>query len=357
MKRIILFASFLLIFVFYKSQFNLYYQSIDLNLSGDPLKVQLSNLISNTHQNLIPYTSTSTIDTWDVIKTSDTYLSDTSKVMLIYGYNDTDADIENDLTRDKSLSCHSSPCDGLWNREHVYPKSIASPNLVTNFPGPGTDVHNLRSCDYATNTSRGNLIFTSGSGNAGNVNNIWFPGEEWKGDVARIIMYMYLRYPNQCHAINVGSGGAQYAPNSDMPDIFLEWNTNDPVSLFEENRNESIYNVQGNRNPFIDNPYLATLIWNGPPAENKWLGVGSLTNRSLINDLISIYPNPIKTHFEVSNSDYSISKIILYSSLGKELIRCSGNHMNIEQIPTGIYFVQIFDAGGKLNCIKKVIKH
>ena len=46
--------------------------------------------------------------------------------------------------------------------------------------------------------------------------------------------------------------------------------TNYPVSAFEIQRNNVIEGAQGNRNPFIDNPYLATLIWGGNPAENKW---------------------------------------------------------------------------------------
>ena len=53
-------------------------------------------------------------------------------------------------------------------------------------------------------------------------------------------------------------------------ELFLEWNAADPVSDFEIQRNNIIYGAQGNRNPFIDNPYLATLIWGGTPAENKW---------------------------------------------------------------------------------------
>ena len=96
-----------------------YYQSINLNLTGDQLKNELSNLIINTHQNLIPYTSSS-LDTWDVIKSSDVFSLDSSKVMLVYGYNDNDAIVENDRTRDKALSCHSTSCFGLWNREHVF---------------------------------------------------------------------------------------------------------------------------------------------------------------------------------------------------------------------------------------------
>ena len=86
---------------------------------------------------------------------------------------------------------------------------------------------------------------------------------------------MYLRYPNQCEPTNVGIGTQLFSPNGDMPDLFLNWNFSDPVSEFEETRNNSIANVQGNRNPFIDNPYLATLIWNGPAAEDKWASASS----------------------------------------------------------------------------------
>ena len=141
------------------AQTPIYYQSIDFTLTGDSLKDELSNLINITHSSPLEYTSSNSIDTWDVIKQSDLNLSDTSSVLLIYGYDDTDQAFENDRTRDKTLSCHLSPCDGLWNREHVFPKSLANPSLSTNYPGPGTDVHNLRSCDYVTNTWRGNLKF------------------------------------------------------------------------------------------------------------------------------------------------------------------------------------------------------
>src|SRR5690625_6384874 len=55
-----------------------------------------------------------------------------------------------------------------------------------------------------------------------------------------------------------------------MPDIFLEWNAEDPVSDFERARNEIAYDLQGNRNPFIDNPALATKIWSGPQSEDTW---------------------------------------------------------------------------------------
>ena len=318
-----------------------YYQNINLNLTGDQLKNELSTLISTTHQTQLEYTSSVSVDTWDVIKVSDGFSSDTSKVLLVYGYNDTDASVENDRTRAKSLSCHSSSCFGLWNREHVFPKSLASPNLVTNFPSAGTDVHNLRACDYSTNSSRSNKKYDAGNGNSSSNNQgNWYPGDEWKGDVARIIMYMYLRYPNQCEPTNVGIGTQLFSPNGDMPDVFLNWNSSDPVSEFEETRNNSIANVQGNKNPFIDNPYLATLIWNGPAAEDKWASAISIKDYE--SESFELKINPFNNKIIIDNLD-------LNKFLSLELINMKGqiikftrkNFVSTPDLATGIYILKI----------------
>ena len=104
---------------------------------------------------------------------------------------------------------------------------------------------------------RSNNPFGEGSGTYNLNNGEWYPGDEWKGDVARMIMCLILRY------------GETFSKVGTL-DLFLKWNREDPVSAFEEQRNEIIYGAQGNRNPFIDNPYIATLIWGGDAAENKW---------------------------------------------------------------------------------------
>jgi len=70
---------------------------------------------------------------------------------------------------------------------------------------------------------------------------------------------MYIRYPNQCLPNNVGVGSTSYSTFGDMPNVFLDWNAQDPVSQYELNRNNILQTIQGNRNPFIDNPYLATI--------------------------------------------------------------------------------------------------
>jgi hypothetical protein len=55
-----------------------------------------------------------------------------------------------------------------------------------------------------------------------------------------------------------------------MPTLFLEWNAEDPVSPQEIEKNAVAELRQGNRNPFVDNPWLATAIWGGPEAEDTW---------------------------------------------------------------------------------------
>ena len=247
-----------------------YYSQLDLSEKDKPLLLQLANLTIDNHLTFIPYTSSSTVDTWDILRISDLSNQVSDNVLLIYGYDDNDGDFNSDRTRNAFDSCHSSSCTGLWTREHVFAKSLANPSLSYE-PGPGTDLHNLRAVDSRKNTQRSNRLFGYGFGSSKITDEgDFYPGDEWKGDVARIIMYMYMRYPLQCEAFNVGSGSVNYSPNKDMPDIFLEWNAEDPVSNLELNRNDIIYSYQGNRNPFIDNPYLATLIWGGPEAEDLW---------------------------------------------------------------------------------------
>ena len=95
--------------------------------------------------------------------------------------------------------------------------------MVVSSQGTGTDVHNLRACDYTTNAVRSNKKYGYGSGNSGNnIIGNWYPGDEWKGDVARIVMYMQLRYPNQCSSISVGEGSISYDVSGEMVDVFLK---------------------------------------------------------------------------------------------------------------------------------------
>jgi len=275
-KKTLLSILLFLSFVPFYGQIQSFYNGLDFTKTENELFIELSNRLINTHTS-IPYSSSST-DTWDVLKRVDEDPDNAANVLLIYGFDDNDGNPETDRTRAKNLQ-DSGGGTGVWNREHVFAKSIANPSLDTDEPGPGTDVHNLKPSDRDWNSKRSARKFTDGSGNSGIVssNGGWYPGDEWKGDVARIIMYMYLRYhgngtqvsQTQCLPVNIGFGSA-LSVDSNMIDLFLNWNIEDPVSDFENQRNDYIETVQGNRNPFIDNPYLATLIWGGVNAEDKW---------------------------------------------------------------------------------------
>ncbi len=235
-----------------------YYNDVDLTLTGSSLMDALATKTINEHTTVLSYG-------WDVLKESDIDPTDNTKVLLIYGYSDNDGNYITDRSRDKNETGGTQGSD--WNREHVYPKALGDPNLGTS--GPGADPHHLRPSDVKMNSNRGSKKFVDGSGNAGDISGGWYPGDEWKGDVARMMMYMYLRYGDQCLPKNVAIGTVN-SSDSNMINLLLEWNKEDPVSDFEKNRNNVIATKQGNRNPIIDNPYLATLIWGGDAAENTW---------------------------------------------------------------------------------------
>jgi len=239
-----------------------YYNSVDLNLTGLSLKDELASHVISTHNTFLSYSQV-----WTVLMQSDLNPENSEDVLLIYGYSDNDGNVITDRTRDKDFNGGNV---GDWNREHVYPRSLGNPNLGSS----GSDAHHLRSSDVQMNGSRSNFKFDDGNGNAGTTNDGWFPGEEWKGDCARMMMYMYLRYGSRCLPNNVGIGSTNSIDNN-MVDLFLEWNAEDPVSAYELVRNDVVEDAQGNRNPFIDNPALATIIWGGPIAEDPWNLLGN----------------------------------------------------------------------------------
>ena len=323
------------------AQIPAYYSTIDFTQTGDNLKNQLTTLITNTHTTILPYTATGTTDTWDALYQTDLNPSNTNNVLLIYGWNDSDSDITNDYSRDKTFSCHTSSCSGLWVREHVYPRSLGTPNLGFEFAG--ADAHHLRSIDSDRNGTRSNKKFDDDSSNTidshTTSNGNWFPGNEWKGDVARMMMYMYVRYPSQCLPNNVGVGSTSYSNFGDMPNVFLDWNAQDPVSQYEINRNNILNTIQGNRNPFIDNPYLATIIWNGPQATNTW-NLLSLDNNIL--ESISIYPTITNDIVHINNYDNKVFKYKVYNTLGQLVSEnTTTDIIDITNSSKGLYFINL----------------
>lgn len=341
---------------------NPYYNGFNWTLTGTNLKDALATKITATHTNLLSYTP----GIWSACQATDLDPANSNNVLLMYGYeNGTDADVTNDRSRSK-ISYGGNTGD--WNREHVYAKSLGTPALLdggaANSPtsDAGEDAHHLRSADVQRNSARGNLKFATGSGNSQTVSGGWYPGEEWKGDVARMMMYMYLRYGTQCLPINVGTGSAVIT-DANMLNLFLQWNVEDPVSTFEDNRNTYHGNTanasaQGNRNPFIDNPYLATVIWGGTAAENRWPTVFLSTDLFDAMSSISVYPNPTNNHTFRIDSEKQLDMIQLINVNGQIIMEIKNpnfeNHsLSIDNLNQGFYFLKL--SSENQSIIKKVI--
>ena len=346
-----------------------YYNGFNWTLTGMSLKSALASKITTTHTNFLTYAEAENalrytdLDPTDVTNTN---------LLLLYGFSNnictyvsetdfgTSADDNDHRRRNKNADSGDQNC--AWNREHTYARALGTPNIDTN--EADADVHHVRASDVARNGMRDNDRFFDGSGNSFESGILWYPGDEWKGDVARMMMYMYLRYGSQCLPTGVAQTGIATAANdSNMVQLFLEWNAEDPVSQYEDNRNTYLGNTsnyygQGNRNPFIDNPYLATLIWGGTAAENRWPSVYLATPTFKLSNNLGIYPNPSNDHKVIISTEISVDEIQLITINGQimqQIINPAklNNSYSVENIPQGFYILRI--TANDQTVVKKVI--
>jgi endonuclease I len=258
--RILIATIYLFSFQTLHAQIPAGYYSSAAGVEGDILKTALNNIIKN-HQEFT-YSGNGT-DVWDILKETDKDPNNPNNVILLY--------------TGISVNAAQEYSGGSgWNREHVWAKSHG--DFGTNM-GPGTDVHHLRPCNIQVNSDRSNRWFgncneqhTNGGSNTGNYfsssEHLWQPRDEIKGDVARMIFYMATRYEGQngepdLEIINFlpANNNTNDPVHARLADL-LEWHLQDPVDDWERNRNDIIYySYQENRNPFIDNPNYAELIW------------------------------------------------------------------------------------------------
>lgn len=131
-----------------------------------------------------------------------------------------------------------------WNREHVWPRSLG----WFSDEGAGADLHHLRPTNPSENSRRGNKKYGSQTNSE-----YYEPRDEVKGDIARIIFYLMVRYEE--------ADTRTFTTVAESKELLMQWHNSDPVDTFEANRNEKTYEIQGNRNPFIDHPECAELIW------------------------------------------------------------------------------------------------
>jgi endonuclease I len=221
-----------------------YYQLAE-GLVGDQLKAALHQIIRG--HTPYPYSSGS-LDTWDILKDADRDPNNPNNVWLVY----------NGVSVNGAQEYNGG---AGWNREHVWPQSLGGFNTGT---VAGTDAHNLRACNEQVNSRRGSLEFDYGGSpltiqgliDTYADNDSLEPNNSFKGDMARIIFYMAVRYEGGTGEPNLevddftNRGTGTFGKMSSL----LAWHLLDPVDDFERRRNARIYAYQGNRNPFIDRP-------------------------------------------------------------------------------------------------------
>lgn len=232
-----------------------YYESA-ADLTGDALKATLNDIIDD--HNPLTYS-----EAYDALIKTDADPNNPDNVLLFYSGT--------------SMNGAAQYNSGQgWNREHVWAKSHGDFGTAI---GPGTDLHMLRPTDVDVNGVRnhydfdmvanGDLVAETTDCYVDTTNQLFEPRDEVKGDVARILFYMATRYEegdeidlelseSKLSVDNTASGYGEHGVLSTL----LEWHAADPVDDTERTRNEIIYSeFQGNRNPFVDHPEYAELIW------------------------------------------------------------------------------------------------
>jgi endonuclease I len=273
------------------SQTTGYYSRVNTS-SASQLRCSLHQVIRG--HTVYPYTGSGT-DAWKILEIADEDPNNSGRVLDVY--------------RNRSylkVTERAGSGTGLrYNREHTWPNSLGFGSTTGNLGlpyAPYTDTHMLYASDATYNSDRGNKPYgnctlasgcgeratevNNGSGGGSGVypgNSNWVKTPDgnsgtfqvWgkrKGDIARAVLYMAIRYEGGTHPIT-----GQTEPDLEMTDTrskivitstspaymglltdLLQWHQADPPDAAERARNEVIFSFQGNRNPFIDNPQWAT---------------------------------------------------------------------------------------------------
>ncbi|MGY6562705.1 MAG: endonuclease [Luteibaculaceae bacterium] len=330
-----------------------YYQSA-YGLQGDTLRMELYNIIKNHVQ--FPYTSSNQTDTWQILREADKDTLNEENVLLIY-------------TGQSVNGAQQFNNGNGWNREHVWPVSRGS--LGTS-PGPGTDLHHIRAANIAMNATRENRNFDEcvacvavGFGNFRDANAYTFtPRPVIKGDIARMVLYMDLRYNGAGNEPNLTlipeNLPSNNAPNLGNINTLLTWHETDPVSNWEIDRNNIIYSYQENRNPFIDHPELTDYLWGDLQTEPWFPATLTIKETVSTNPKIKLYPNPAKDYFvlkTINRAHFTDAQYTIYNLSGQVLLEGRLEHsesvINSTKLASGVYFIRIFNSEAILH--KKII--
>ena len=253
-----------------------YYKTAD-GKRGSELKTAMSGIIYNRTEQT--YNSL-----WTAFQSTDVH-SD-GKIWDMYSNITNYTPVTSGSTYSKEGDC--------YNREHSWPQSWFGSNIQPMY----TDLHHIYPTDGFVNSKRANYPFGETNGDSyksandfsklgtctypGYTGIVFEPADEYKGDFARTCFYMVTCYEEKLNdwytnysstdVVNVIDGNKYPGLQEWQLNMLMEWAKNDPVSEKETNRNNAVYGIQENRNPFIDYPGLEEYVW------------GSLKNKSFSYD-------------------------------------------------------------------------
>ncbi len=319
-----------------------YYDSLD-GLSGTNLENAITALIADADMVRIHTYN----DVTDILKEADVSPLNSNQVWLMY------TEQQRAIT-DFQTGSNST---GKWNREHIYSRSRGGffPIEYDDFADGMSawtetnadslrhgmsDAHHLRATDGPTNSSRGNNDYPEYNGPAGSQGS-------WHGDVARALFYMDYRYDN----IALVNGNPDNSTVGQLGDLatLIQWHRDDPADDFEMNRNNVVYTWQFNRNPFIDFPDLAEILYGNQMGQSF-----TLSSESFDLDEVGISPNPSDKTIMVTGLT-SAGTMAIYDQLGRKVktVRIENNIPFVHKLTSGLYLIQI--STGEASITKKLI--
>lgn len=236
-----------------------------------------------------------------------------------------------------------------YNKEHSWPKSWFGGKVYPMY----SDLFHIVPTDGYVNGMRSNYPYgevgsiqwesLNGSKKGSNTfpgysGTVFEPIDEYKGDLARGYFYMSTRYYNE----DSGWPGSAAVDGAELKpwtiNLLLEWHYNDPVSQKEIDRCNAIYNIQNNRNPFIDHPLYVSYIWDPENAVKE----------VKLADIMNIYPN---SNGEILNLDiYNTTlshnyRLTIYNiggqKISEEQMNDSHHIIHLNNMKKGCYILMI----------------
>lgn len=320
-----------------------YYSSIN-GLADAALRQALQNIIADSTK----VRAHTYGDAYNIIEEADHNPKNGNQVCLMY----------TEIPRAKYEKQSTGSGTGKWNREHIWPQSRGgfangTPDLpdginvfilsnANDILSGHADAHHLRAEDATENSTRNNKDY--GQDYNGPLNN----KGSWKGDVARALFYMTVRY----NGLTLVSGNPNDTTKMQLGDLdsLIKWHSLDPRDDFEMNRNNYIYTWQENRNPFIDLPELVDYLW----GTKKGMPFYLTTPIEEMNPIaLNIAPNPTKQSIQISGAN---GIVYLYDIKGQMVASQeikNGASITIQADNAGLYVVRLISDGNIVT--KKVI--